>query len=445
MPSRTLERLRQIVKAGPSRVPVVRELTYEPLGADGQPFAEPPRESPPFPGATDIETPFGVASVVERSYDPAAYHGGVRIGSAALFAPDTLQTLSGRAIDVPRGATRSPLFFDLETTGLHGGAGTIAFLVGMGFFDEAGAFQTRQFFLRGFGNERAMLHAVAAHIEGIPLVVTYNGGSFDLPLMETRWLFHRMPPAFDGRPHFDMLVTARRLWKAAQDEDARSCRLVALEDILIGNRRVGDVPGFEIPQRYFDFVRSGDPEPLEPVLEHNRLDLLSTAVLFGRAQQLVQQGPAGASDAYECLSLARLHERAGASILADEAYRATLGHPLADRAARERAWHGLAVLLRRRRRFEEAAAAWRELLLVVDRRSRVASEAIEALAIHHEHRARNLRTAHALAQKALSRERDPRKREALEHRLARLDRKLVQSRDDETLTSTVSTPLPWDE
>ena len=445
VPSRTLERLRQIVKAGVSSVPVVRELTYEPVGSDGLPIVEAPHQAPPFPGATDIETPYGIASLVERSYEPDAYHGGVRIGTAAVFAPETLQTLAGRTVAVPVGATRSPLFFDLETTGLHGGAGTIAFLVGMGFFDERGAFQTRQFFLRGFGNERAMLHAVAAHIEGIPLVVTYNGGSFDLPLMETRWLFHRMPPAFEGRPHFDMLVTARRLWKAAQDEEARSCRLVALEDVLIGNRRVGDVPGFEIPQRYFDFVRSGDPAPLEPVLEHNRLDLLSTALLFGRAQQLVQQGPAGASDAYECLSLARLHERCGAVELADEAYRAALEHPLADRAARERAWYGLAILQRRRRRHEDAAASWRELLLVVDRRSRLAAEAIEALAIYHEHRARNLRTARALAHKALAGERDPKKREAFEHRLARLDRKLELARGDQALADTVTTPLPWGE
>ncbi len=441
---RTLERLRQIVKAQAARDPGVRELTYEPVGDDGLPIESRPIEAPGFPGAVDIETPFGVASLVERTYAPSSYHGGVRIGAAAFFAPDTLPTLLGRPLAVPGGATRSPLFFDLETTGLHGGAGTIAFLVGMGFFDEDGAFQTRQFFLRGFGNERAMLHAVAAHIEGIPLVVTYNGGSFDLPLMETRWLFHRMRPAFEGRPHFDMLVTARRLWKAAHDVDARSCRLVALEDALIGHRRIDDVPGFEIPQRYFDFVRSGNPEPLEGVLEHNRLDLLSTAVLFARAQQLVCEGAAAAHDAHECVALARLHERCGAVSLAEQAFRAAITHPMADRASCERAWHGLAVLMRRARRFEDAAAAWRELLLLVDRRSRISSEAVEALAIHHEHRARNLRTARALAQKALVHERDPLKRASLTHRLERLDRKLAQSREDQALAGTAATPLPWD-
>jgi len=444
VPSRTLDRLRQIVKAQATHGPVVRELTYEPVGDDGLPIPTASSDVPPFPGARDVETPFGIASVIERTYDPDRYHGGVRIGSAAVFAPDTLEVLNGRAITVPSGATKTPLFFDLETTGLHGGAGTIAFLVGMGFFDEEGAFQTRQFFLRGFGNERAMLHAVASTIEGIPLVVTYNGGSFDLPLMETRWLFHRMPPAFEGRPHFDMLVTARRLWKIAQAGDGLSCRLVALEDSLIGHRRIGDVPGFEIPQRYFEFVRSGSAEPVEPVLEHNRLDLLSTAVLFGRAQQLIVEGASGARDAYECLSLACLYDQRGAIALAEAAYRSALAHPEADRTVCERAWRGLALLLRRQRRFDEAATAWRDLLLIVDRRSRFAAEAIEALAIHHEHRARNLRTARALAQKAIAHERDPRRREALEHRLARLDRKLSQARDDEALAGLPATSLPWD-
>ena len=119
-------------------------------------------------------------------------------------------------------------------------------------------------------------------------------------------------------------------------------------------------------------------------------------------------------------------------------------HPDADRTVCERAWRGLALLLRRQRRFDEAATAWRDLLLIVDRRSRFAAEAIEALAIHHEHRARNLRTARALAQKAIAHERDPRRREALEHRLARLDRKLSQARDDEALAGLPATSLPWD-
>jgi hypothetical protein len=215
---------------------------------------------------------------------------------------------------------------------------------------------------------------------------------------------------------------------------------VALEDVLIGNRRVGDVPGFEIPQRYFDFVRSGDPAPLEPVLEHNRLDLLSTALLFGRAQQLVQQGPAGASDAYECLSLARLHERCGAVALADEAYRAALEHPLADRTARERAWYGLAILQRRRRRHEDAAASWRELLLVVDRRSR-SLPGHRALAIYHEHRAEpgTARPSQGAGRRARSEE-----AQALEHWLARLDASLSWP-GDQALADTVTTPLPWGE
>ena len=108
------------------------------------------------------------------------------------------------------------MFIDLETTGLSGGAGTVAFLVGCGYFD-LGAFQVRQFLLTSHAGERALLAAVAEFFDEADLIVTYNGKTFDVPVMETRWLFHRMEMpsigAPGGVPHFDMLHPARRLWK----------------------------------------------------------------------------------------------------------------------------------------------------------------------------------------------------------------------------------------
>ena len=158
------------------------------------------------------------------------------------------------------------VFLDLETTGLSGGAGTVAFLVGCGWF-EGGAFRTRQFLLPGFGGERAMLAAVAALLADGGALVTYNGKTFDLPVMETRWLFQRLTPPFDDLPHFDLLHMARRLWARREDGAASfeqaGCRLVSLEHELLGVTRVGDVPGWEIPSRYFDFIRHGDAAVLD--------------------------------------------------------------------------------------------------------------------------------------------------------------------------------------
>ncbi len=443
----SLDRLRDILRSGrpgaPAATPAPRELTYEPVDADGAPVRG-LVETPALEGVSHLDTPYGQACVLERRVDASAWHGAVRVEAHAGFDPEALQVLSGRPLALAgRASDAGPVFLDLETTGLSGGAGTVAFLVGLGAFDADGAFRTRQFFLGGFAGERAMLHAVAQAVEGRPLVVTYNGGSFDLPVMETRWLFHRLAPALEGRPHLDMLPPARRLWRDTMSGGERSCRLVALEEALLGFRRVGDVPGFEIPGRYFEFLRTGHAGVLEPVFEHNRLDLLSLAVLTARAQRLVREGPAATADARECLALGRLYERAGRPEAAEDAYRAAVGHAVTDRASAEHAWYALARLLRRRRRHGDAAQAWRDLLRHTDRRGARGREAVEALAVHHEHRERDLVLARALAQRALAAERDEAKRTALRHRLVRLDRKLAAVRDARADLPAVSSPLPW--
>jgi hypothetical protein len=240
-----------------------------------------------------------------------------------------------------------------------------------------------------------------------------------------------------------MLPPARRLWRDTMAGGERSCRLVALEDALLGLRRVGDVPSFEIPARYFEFLRTGDAGPLEPVLQHNRLDLLSLAVLMARAQRLVREGPGAAADARECAALGRIYERAGRLADAERAYRAAADHPVGDRASGELAWHAIARLLRRRKRHGEAAEAWRQLLRHTDRRSLRGREAVEALAVHHEHRERDLVLARALAQRALAAARDEAGRAALRHRLARLDRKLQSVRDQRVDLPAVNSSLPW--
>lgn len=423
----TLSKLREILRARnaqPRPEPAVRELTYEPVDGEGEPLAA-SADALALEGATPLTTPYGPALLVEWTFEADAPYGSRRVEAFDLVDPEALSLLTGRPANEFDGVSKRPVFFDLETTGLAGGAGTVAFLVGCGYF-ERGAFLVKQFFLPAFAQERALLHAVGEFFEGVPFIVSYNGRSFDVPVMETRWLFHRMQHALEHVSHLDMLPPARRLWKAAPDGSERSCRLVALEDTLFGVSRVGDVPGFEIPQRYFAFVRSGDAAPLRPVLLHNRLDLLSLAAVTARAQVLAREGPVAATDAHECLALGVLYQRAGDAARAEEAYRAAARHPVGDRTGREDALRRLGVLLRRARRFDEAARVWHELVSRGRRGSPAAREAITALAVHHEHRQRDLYQARALAFKALESERDPRRREDLRHRLGRIERKLAR-------------------
>ena len=354
--------------------------------------------------------------IVDRKYSPGYRHGQVTVADCLPPWPRLEVLGSG-------GSERTwekPLFLDLETTGLAGGAGTYAFLVGCGWFEPFAAsdsmrrpacFRTRQFFLSDFAAERALLESVAELAGGIDCVVTYNGKTFDLPLIDTRFALQRMAAPFADAAHVDMLHPARRMWR---EEDVE-CRLTHLEQTLCGYEREGDVPGFEIPSRYFRYVRSGDPRPLAAVLEHNRLDIVSLAMLTARASRLLADGPSAATTPREAFGMGRLYERAG---MLDEALACF------QRARTVDALRATAVLHRRLRRYEEAVAAWRELLGMRDCPAGYVREAMEALAVHHEHRARDLEAARRFALQSLRLQATAARQDAVKYRLARIDRKL---------------------
>ncbi len=449
-------RLRAIVRSSPRR-----ELTYEPdTGASEAPLDI--RRVGELLGGTPVSTPFGQCLVVDRRYESDRWHGDIQIGACELRSGEGLTLLdpalqirgngtgdhAGGSSSPPTGPLARAVFIDLETTGLSGGAGTVAFLVGVGFFD-LGAFQVRQFLLTSYASERALLAAVACAFEDVDLIVTYNGKTFDVPVMETRWSFHRMELPLDGVPHFDMLHPARRLWKLraspSGDPEDGGCRLSTLERTLFDVRRTGDVPGAEIPGRFFNFLRTGDPRPLEPVLEHNRLDLVSLAALTAHAARLAEEGADACRDCTEALALGRVYERAGNVDDAERCYRRALESDVIE--VRGEAWYRLGLRYRRAREFERAAAAWRELLALDEwSRARRPSAveglrqfAAEALAIHQEHRERDYAAARELAMFALEEGSGAagRRKDGLRHRLARLERKMRMSerRTDELFPS----------
>jgi uncharacterized protein len=438
-------RLRSIVRpAGASTPAPRRDLTYEPDTGRYEASIDVDRVADVLAGRV-ITTGFGRAVVVDRRYESDRVHGTRRVGDCEVADGETLRLLDPALPPNTIASTARTIFVDLETTGLSGGAGTVAFLVGCGWFDM-GAFQVRQFLLTSYASERALLDAVASCFDAATLLVTYNGKTFDVPVMETRWMFHRMRMPLESVRHFDMLHPARRLWRSREGTDDVSerlsgedggCRLSTLERVLCGVRRIGDVPGLEIPGRYFQFLRTGDARPLEPVLEHNRLDLISLAAVTAHALQLVEEGTPFCRDAAETLALGKVYERAGCTDRAIDAYRlaATAAGAHVDVVAE--ATYRLAVRLRRDRRFAEAADCWRRLLELkqgrTGRRSVLLAPlrqvAVEALAIHHEHRERDYAGARELALQLLD-DRDGVSRvkpDITRRRLARLDRKLSVS------------------
>jgi uncharacterized protein YprB with RNaseH-like and TPR domain len=366
--------------------------------------------------------------VVDTRYSPGHRHGRVAVADC-LPSPDGIWPKL--PLLEPSVAPGRLLFVDLETTGLAGGAGTYAFLVGCGWFEppspaasasQGACFRIRQFLLTSHAAELALLEGVGDTAKAASTVVTYNGKSFDLPLIETRFLYHRMETPFAGVPHVDMLHPARRLWRSDTDDGGR---LATMEETLLGNVRDGDVPGFEIPARYFHYVRTLDARPLHDVLDHNRLDLLALAMLTARAAHLLEEGPAGARTAREAFGLGRIYERAGMRAEAKECYARAAApadarpHDIAAEALR-----AYAVLSRRERRYEEAATAWRRALELPRCPPHIAREATEALAVHLEHRERDLRAARRYALQALQFNGSIRRTQSVQYRLARLQRKL---------------------
>jgi uncharacterized protein len=431
-------RLRSVIRPGAAgtanTAPPRRELTYEP--DDGRRYeaqVDLDRVADALGGRL-LTTTFGRCLAVDRRYESDRWHGDVQIGDCELSDFDALRLLDSEITPDSENPAPRAVFIDLETTGLSGGAGTVAFLVGCAYFD-AGALQVRQFLLSSFTAERALLAAAAELFDAADLIVTYNGKTFDVPVMETRWAFHRMPAALGEVPHFDMLHPARRLWRSRSTiADDGGCRLTTLERLLLNLRRVGDVDGFEIPGRFFQFLRTGDARPLEPVLEHNRLDLVSLAAVTSRALRLAGGGEPACQDGIEALALGRVLERGGALERAEACYRRAAQSQCVE--TRAESFYRLGLRCRRSGRFEEAAGWWRQLVVLTDsvRRRDPALDslrefAIEALAIHQEHRTRDLRAARELALFALEENSRSRRADGMRHRLARLDRKLARKQN----------------
>jgi len=231
------------------------------------------------------------------------------------------------------------LYLDTETTGLHGGTGTIAFLVGLAFWDETtGQLTIEQILVRDLGEEGPMLAHVAARIAAASMLVTFNGKSFDLPLLRTRFVMARLAAPREPA-HLDLLHVARRLHKPRGVE----CKLVTIERDVLGFERIDDVPGSEVSACYLHFLRSGDGRALLGVVEHNAWDVVAMVALVGLYGEPMVTTPEGSVewatplDARDLVGVARTMQRAGAPDEAWSAIEHAVAHGGGDESVRARA------------------------------------------------------------------------------------------------------------
>ncbi len=422
MPNDIHARLKRLQKAGRLRRRRKKLIASRPASmAKPERAPEPQSEKKALtevPGMSEVEGRWGRYLLRTRRFPLEHQQGSVSLGELLHLPDEAVQLL----VDAADFDFRETIFLDTETTGLSGGTGVIVFLTGVGVFEEDG-FVVRQFFARNPAEERAYLPDLAQFIQDRKGLVTFNGRSFDWPLLRTRFTLTGLPaPSAD--PHLDLLIPARRLWRTR----LRACHFGNLEKRILGHVRAGlDIPSWAIPNLWFRFAKGeGNTHDMEAILYHNQEDILSMAPL---AQAIIAtMAGIKTPHPHDWLALARIYQRSGHDARAERAYRQALDQPLPP-SLRMQAMHELARLLKRQGRWKEAVHWW--LTLASAQPHNV--DALIELAKYYEWRQKELELARHVTLEAIQRVRgwrstpqQQRLLRELEHRLARLERKLAQ-------------------
>jgi len=353
-----------------------------------------PKTALKFPIESVVEgsltaTPHGDVFLVEALYPHSHAQGNTTL---SLSAPlDLISVWAGEE----RMAQHTPeqfAFIDTETTGLAGGSGTFAFMVGVGRFEEQG-FRLAQFFMREPGEEPALLHALEHFLAPCETIVSFNGKSYDLPLLQARYITNSWPFPLQQTAHLDLLHLARRLWRQRLPSRALS---YLEEHILEQTRSEEDTPGWMIPQMYFDYLQSGDARPMKGIFYHNAMDILSLAALTNHIAHLLADPLDGrVSHALDLAAIGRLNEDLG---YLDKAAR-ILEHSLDEGLppqTRQEVIRRLSMLQKRRGEMPLALSLWWQ----------AAAErqiyAHEELAKYYEHTEKNFPEALRWTQSALA-------------------------------------------
>jgi hypothetical protein len=388
-----------------------------------------------LPGVYLAENELGACLVLDHVYPSDYRHGDLILGELLDLSPNDQAAFFGDQ-RLAKMSFDEFIFLDTETTGLMG-AGTFAFMVGVSFIERQGdqpVFIVRQYFLRDQADEPAMLLLLADLLLERPGLITFNGRSFDLPLLDNRYVIQRLDNRIGeltSRPHIDLLHPARRLWRRR----IGSCSLSSLEQkILKLTRSQEDVPGWMIPGLYMDYLRSGDATELLRVFYHNRLDMLSMVVLTARIIHQIEQLQK-IDEPLDLLSLARWQIALGLTGDAES----TLLHAVSQDMPLEHfhlALYEMGMILKRSGRRREAALQWQQIAVThVDgmTQSQLALEAHIELAKYFEWYQYDLNEAHHWTELAITLVSDWGTRRSslviadLRHRLARLERKLSRS------------------
>lgn len=316
-----------------------------------QPKAEPHKEIDSVLAGSFLPTQLGEVFVVEQRYTSDYLHGSSPILSSLPLSLIAQWANDPRIADLPLSAFA---FLDTETSGLSGGTGTYAFLVGTARFID-GQFVLKQFFMRDPAEEPALLEGLAQFLAPAKALITFNGKAFDAPLLTTRYTLHQVPVPYKNYAHLDLLPLARRLWRDRLESRA----LKYLEEHVLGMKRSSDeVPGYEIPWLYFDYLRTRDARPLAGVFYHNAMDVVAMAALLTHMNEMMTHPYDGhVQHGLDFIALAKLFEDLGHWDEAARLFEHGLELEITE-ADFGLAVKRLSILQKRRGDFEEAVRLW---------------------------------------------------------------------------------------
>ena len=360
-----------------------------------------------------ISTPFG-DSFLRENYFPRDY----RCGEVELFQifQSSAKTISSLARDdrLKEIDINKTIFLDTETTGLAGGAGTYIFLVGVGYF-EGDQFCVRQYFMRDFNEERALLSAVNELLSKYEAIVSYNGKTFDIPLIQSRFIMSGMKLNLKNPGHFDLLYPARRLWKRRLE----NCSLSTVERDILGVIREDDVPGYLVPEIYFRYLKTKDARALKQVFEHNLQDILSLVALVSRMCFLVEDPLNNTEYGMDIFSIGKMFDEEKRYDQSTHYYTEALKHNLAEEEILE-ILRLSSFAYKRQGKWGEAEKIWKE---IIEKSREYIYYPYEELAKYYEHYLRDYQKAETVVEEALNIEENIFQREKLQHRLNRIKRK----------------------
>ncbi|MDD3656068.1 MAG: ribonuclease H-like domain-containing protein [Atribacterota bacterium] len=287
------------------------------------------------------------------------------------------------------------LFFDTETTGLAGGSGTYIFLLGLGYF-KGENFYIRQYFMSDYHEEEALLWAVnQLFAQDFKLLVSYNGKSYDFPLLQTRYIMTRLPLQLNTSYHLDLLFPTRRLWKRRLQD----CSLANIEKKILKIYREEDIPGYLIPHVYFRYLQDKDSRSLKPIFTHNLQDIISLVLLTTKISQTLDDPLSMGKFALDLCSIGKIYEGYKDFQYSSKCYEEALKGNLSDEETLD-ALKLCSFAYKRQGEWEKAEVAWREIISL---NGQFNLYPYEELAKYYEHKLKDYQQAGAIVEEALQR------------------------------------------